>query len=115
MNQIERVRAYDSASEAYHQAFQVFLDHTDQKANARRWLDSLVHSLPVRRVLVDAGAGNGKVTAWFLDQFEHTIAIEPSPSLCADLRQSCPSAEVLPLTILEAQPGVPGDLILCSH
>jgi SAM-dependent methyltransferase len=115
MKDIERVRAYDSRSEAYHQAFQVFLDHTDQKATARRWLDGLVQSLPVRRVFLDAGAGNGQVTAWFLEQFERTIAIEPSPSLSADLRRTCPNAEVLPVTILDAQPAVPGDLILCSH
>jgi trans-aconitate methyltransferase len=109
------VRVYDSQSEAYHQAFQIFLDHTDQKANARRWLDRLVQTLPARRVFVDAGAGNGQVTAWFLDQFERTIAIEPSPSLSADLRRTCPGADVLQARILEAQPAAGADLVLCSH
>jgi SAM-dependent methyltransferase len=115
MKDVERVRVYDSQSVAYHQAFQVFLDHTDQKVNARRWLDGLVQSLPARRVFLDAGAGNGKVTAWFLDRFERTIAVEPSPSLSAELRQTCPSAEVLPVPILEAEPAGRGDLVLCSH
>jgi len=115
MNDDARVRAYDSQSVAYHQAFQVFLDHTDQKVNARRWLDGLVQTLPARQVFLDAGAGNGQVTAWFLDQFERTIAIEPNPSLNSDLRRTCPSAEVLPVGILEAQPGDHADLILCSH
>jgi SAM-dependent methyltransferase len=115
MTDIARVRVYDSQSEAYHHAFGVFLDHTDQKVNARRWLHGLVQSLPARRVFVDAGAGNGQVTAWFLDQFERNIAIEPSPSLSADLRRTCPGALVLPVKILEAQPPVQGDLILCSH
>jgi SAM-dependent methyltransferase len=110
-----RVRAYDSQSEAYHDAFQVFLDHTDQKTNARRWLDTLVQTLPGRQVFIDAGAGNGQVTAWFLDQFARTIAIEPSPSLSADLRRTCPGAEVLPVRILDASPPAPGDMILCSH
>jgi SAM-dependent methyltransferase len=110
-----RVRAYDSRSVAYHQAFHVFLDHTDQKVNARRWLDSLVNSLAARRIFVDAGAGNGQVTAWFLERFERTIAIEPNPSLSAELRQSCPAAQVLPVKILEADPAVQADLILCSH
>jgi SAM-dependent methyltransferase len=100
---------------AYHQAFQVFLDHTDQKVNARRWLDGLVQTLPARRAFLDAGAGNGQVTAWFLKQFDRTIAIEPNPFLSAELRRTCPSAEVLPVKILEAQPAVQGDLILCSH
>jgi SAM-dependent methyltransferase len=115
MTDVSRVCVYDSQSEAYHTAFQVFLDHTDQKVNARRWLDGLVQRLAQQHVFIDAGAGNGQVTAWFVDRFDRTIAIEPSPSLNADLRQTCPRAEVLRIKILEAQPAVPGDLILCSH
>jgi SAM-dependent methyltransferase len=115
MNDIQTVRVYDSQGVAYHHAFQVFLDHTDQKANARRRLDELVRSLPERRVFVDAGAGNGQVTAWFLGQFARTIAVEPSPSLGDELRRACTGAEVLPVKILEAQPAAPADLALCSH
>ncbi len=115
MNDPVRVRVYDSQSAAYHHAFQVFLDHTDQKVNARRWLDHLVQGLQARRVFLDAGAGNGQVTAWFLPQFERTIAVEPSPSLNAELRRACPGAEVLPVKILDAKPAVKCDLILCSH
>jgi SAM-dependent methyltransferase len=109
------VRVYDSQSEAYHEAFGVFLAHTDQKVNARRWLDGLVQTLPARRVFVDAGAGNGQVTAWYLDRFERTIAIEPSPSLSADLRRACPGAQVQPVKILQAEPDAAADLVLCSH
>jgi SAM-dependent methyltransferase len=110
-----KIHVYDSRSSAYHQAFHVFLAHTDQKATARRWLDGLVQTLPQRRFFIDAGAGTGQVTAWLVEQFDHTIAIEPNPSLNAELRQTCPSAKVLPATILEAEPAVAGDLILCSH
>jgi SAM-dependent methyltransferase len=74
-----------------------------------------VQRLPARHVFVDAGAGNGQVTAWFLELFERTIAIEPNPSLVAELRRTCPLALVLPVKILEAQPAEKGDLILCSH
>jgi SAM-dependent methyltransferase len=115
MNDVARVQAYNSQSEAYHRAFQVFLAHTDQKVNARSWLDGLVQTLPARHVFVDAGAGNGQVTAWFLDRFERTIAIEPSPSLSADLQRTCPTSEVLPVPILDARIDARGDLILCSH
>src|SRR5437867_1730873 len=108
------IELYSSLSGDYQRAFQVFLDHTDQKATARAWLDRLVAGLPSRRVFVDAGAGNGKVTAWFTDAFEHTIAIEPNPHLRADLAQHCPSVEVLPDTILEASPSQPGALVLRS-
>jgi SAM-dependent methyltransferase len=115
MNDVARVRVYDSQSAAYHQAFQVFLDHTDQKANARRRLDCLVQTLPARRVFLDAGAGNGQVTAWFLPEFERTIAVAPTPSLNAELRRSCPGAEVMAVKILDARPAAQADLILCSH
>ncbi len=115
MSDTERVRVFDSQGEAYHQAFRVFLGHTDQKVNARRWLDGLVQTLPARRVFLDVGAGNGQVTAWFTGQFERTIAIEPNPSLREELRRACPGAEVLPVKILDARPSAPGDLILCSH
>jgi SAM-dependent methyltransferase len=115
MSDPKRINVYDSRSAAYQQAFQVFLDHTDQKATAREWLDRLVQGMPSRELLVDAGAGNGKVTAWFSDQFQRTIAIEPNPYLCDELRQTCPTAEVLPETILAARPPASADLVLCSH
>jgi Methyltransferase domain len=115
MDPSTRVNVYDSQSAAYQRAFQVFLDHTDQKAKARDWLDHLVHGLPSRDLFVDAGAGNGKVTVWYSDQFQHTVAIEPNPYLCEELRHTCPTAEVLPETILAAQPPTPANLVLCSH
>jgi trans-aconitate methyltransferase len=115
MSADEVVQAYDSLSPAYHRAFEVFLAHTDQKTTAHDWLKGLVQSLPRRGVLVDAGAGNGKVTTWFVGDFQRTIAIEPNPSLCEELRRTCPTAQTLPQTILEAQPPAPADLVLCSH
>jgi SAM-dependent methyltransferase len=115
MNPATRVNVFDSQSAAYQRAFQVFLDHTDQTAKAREWLEHLVQGLPSRDLFVDAGAGNGKVTVWFSDQFRRTVAIEPSPYLCAELRRTCPTAEVLPTTILAAQPPGAANLVLCSH
>ena len=58
----QRIRIFDSQGEPYKQAFQIFLDHTDQKRNAKRWLQQVVNGLPSRKVLIDAGAGNGEVT-----------------------------------------------------
>ena len=86
-----------------------------KKDTARYWLTRHVQRLPLRRVLIDAGAGTGKVTAWFIDTFHQTIAIEPNSSLCDELRRTCPTAAVLPETILKAQPAAKGDLVLCSH
>jgi trans-aconitate methyltransferase len=111
----ECIKVYDSLSPAYHRAFEAFLAHTDQKVTARNWLRGMVDSLPSRRIFIDAGAGNGKVTAWFLPDFQRTIAIELNPTLCDDLRRICPTAEVIPQTIPEAQITVAADLVLCSH
>jgi len=115
MQNESKVQVYDSQGAAYHQAFHVFLDHTDQKVNARRELERLVQGLPSRQVFLDAGAGTGQVTAWLLDRFEETVAIEPNPSLSAELKRNCPRARVLPVTINEAEPDVACDIILCSH
>jgi trans-aconitate methyltransferase len=111
----EAVQAYDSQSEAYHRAFRVFLAHTDQKVNARRWLDELLKNMPARRLAIDAGAGTGEVTALLLEHFTRTAAIEPNPSLVTELKKRCPAATVLPVKILDADPGAEADLVLCSH
>ena len=115
MNSADVIDVYDSQTPQYHRAFQVFLDHTDQKDTARAWLDNQVQAVPSRQVLIDAGAGTGKVTAWYTDQFQQTVAIEPNPSLCQELRHTCPTAQVLPQMILDARPPAKGDLVLCSH
>ncbi len=111
----EPIRTYGSHSPAYHRAFEMFLAHTDQKAKAREWLKGLVQALPARRLFIDAGAGNGAVTSWFVQDFQRTIAIEPNPSLNQELRRACPTAEVQPGQILQAHPSMSADLVLCSH
>ena len=111
----ERVRIFDSQGEAYKQAFQIFLDHPDQKRNARRWLQQVVDRLPARNVFIDAGAGNGEVTRTFADAFERTIAIEPNVYLLKQLQQAVPVAEAIGQPIMTAHPAAQGDLVLCSH
>ena len=69
MTQPEPIRVFDSQGEDYKRAFQVFLDHTDQKRNAKRLLQRLVDDLPERKVFIDAGAGNGEVTRAFAGAF----------------------------------------------
>jgi hypothetical protein len=55
------------------------------------------------------------VTAWFIERFGRTIAIEPNASLRSELMRACPSAEVVGERILDAKVSAAGDLILCSH
>ena len=76
MARAETIVAFGSQSREYHDAFQVFLDHTDQKLKARKVLSDLIDRLPSRRVFIDVGAGNGQVTSWFAERFVRTIAIE---------------------------------------
>lgn len=111
----ERVRVFDSQGEAYKQAFQVFLDHTDQKRKANRWLQQVVDRLPTRKVFIDAGAGNGELARTFAPAFERTIAIEPNIHLLKQLQQAVPVAETIGRPIMTAEPPVQGDLVLCSH
>lgn len=115
MLQTETIAVFDSQGDAYRESFQTFLAHTDQKEQARRWLSRLVESLPARRVFIDAGAGNGKMTAWFADRFQRTIAIEPNPHLRRELVETCPAAEPLSEGILAARPAAAADFVLCSH
>lgn len=111
----ERVRVFDSRSEDYRRAFEVFLAHTDQKRTARRRLDELVAGLPSRELLIDAGAGEGMVTGWLAPAFRRAVAVEPNPFLRERLRRAVPRAEVLGGAILEAEPPGRADLVLASH
>jgi len=111
----ECIRIFDSQGEAYKQAFQTFLDHTDQKRNAKRWLQSVVDDLPARSVFIDAGAGNGEVTKAFSGAFRRTVAIEPNAYLLKQLQAAIPGAETIGESILAARPTVQGDFVLCSH
>src|SRR5512146_2643198 len=117
MTNEERIQVFDSQGQAYKQAFQTFLDHSDQKRNAKRWLQQIVDGLSTRKVFIDAGAGNGEVTRAFADDFERTIAIEPNIFLVKQLQEAVPTAEVevIDEPIMAAQPTARGDLVLCSH
>jgi len=115
MRQADTIRVFDSQGEDYQRAFQVFLDHTDQKRNAKRWLQQVVEGLPARHVFIDAGAGNGEITSALAPAFDRTIAIEPNPYLLSQLQHAIPWAEAIGEPILVANPSGQGDLVLCSH
>ena len=111
----ESIHVFDSQGEAYQRAFQIFLDHTDQKRNAKRFLQKVVDGLPKRNIFIDAGAGNGEVTKAFAGGFDRTIAIEPNPHLLHQLEQAVPQVEAIGEPILAAEPKSQGDFVLCSH
>lgn len=117
MTQPEPMRVFDSRGEDYKRAFQVFLDHTDQKRNAKRVLQKLVDGLPARKVFIDAdaGAGTGEVTKAFAGTFDRTIAIEPNAHLLTQLQRAIPQADAIGASILTSSPEARGDFVLCSH
>ena len=115
MTESDTIQSFDSQGERYKRAFQIFLDHTDQKRNAKRWLQQVVDTLPIRDVFIDVGAGNGELTRAFADAFTRTVAIEPNVYLLNQLQEVIPHAQAIGEPILKAKPAVKGDLILCSH
>lgn len=115
MNRPTFVRSFVSDTPEYHQVFAKFLAHTDQKTNAFDWIRGEVERLPVRRTLIDVGAGNGELTARLMPSFERVIAIEPNPSLGAELRAVCPTADVISTPFMDAIIPAKANFILCSH
>lgn len=115
MTEDARIRIFDSQGQDYKQAFQIFLDHTDQKRNARTWLERVVKGLPNRQTFIDAGAGNGELAKTFAGSFDRTIDVEPNTYLLNQLRQALPAVEAHDRPIMEAQPTAQGDFVLCSH
>lgn len=110
-----RVTPLDSTTPEYTKAFHTFLEHTDQKDKAQQWLESQVGGLMRPGTAIDVGAGTGKLTRWLTDRFARVLALEPNPSLAAEFRVTCPTATLVPQTILAANPQAAADFILCSH
>jgi len=82
MNRATAVDVYDSQTSRYHQAFQVFLNHTDQKDTARYWLNGHVGRLPQRRVLIDAGAEYNYYTGDITRTFPVNGKFSPAQKAC---------------------------------
>jgi len=109
------VRSFVSNTPEYHQVFAKFLAHTDQKKNAFDWIRREVEKLPARSTLIDVGAGNGELTARLMPSFQRVIAIEPNPSLEAELRAVCPTTDVISTPFMDAIIPAKANFILCSH
>ncbi|MEV5428009.1 methyltransferase domain-containing protein [Streptomyces sp. NPDC052701] len=101
--------------EAYGDALARFLAGSDEKARTHAYLDDVVRRMPVRRVLLDVGAGDGTTACHLSRFFERTVCIEPSEHMRRVLERACPHALVLADPVLRAQPGVSADLALLSH
>ena len=96
----ELIQVFDLQGAAYKHAFEAFLKHTNQKRNARAWIQDFVEHLSARETLIDAGAGTGELTGWLAPGFRQTIAIEPNAYLLEVLQQAVPAVEVINKPIL---------------
>lgn len=99
----------------YARAFEIFLTHTDQKKKTIGWLTDFVSQLRSHGLFVDAGAGEGSMTAVLAKMFDRTIAIEPNSAMRAELTRRCPEAVIVESPIGEASIASPVDFVLCSH
>jgi SAM-dependent methyltransferase len=111
----EPLKPYADDQLEYARAFEIFLTHTDQKTKTIEWLTNLVNGFRSHGLFVDAGAGEGSITAALAKLFDRTIAIEPNRALRAELARRCPEAEVVEAPIGEARIASGADLVLCSH
>ena len=111
----EPLAPYTHDQPEYARAFGTFLTHTDEKSKTLEWLTNLVNGLRSHGLFVDAGAGDGSMTAGLAKLFDRTIAIEPSSALRAELARRCPEAEIIGAPLGDARIASAADFVLCSH
>ena len=70
----EPLAPYTHDQPEYARAFGTFLTHTDEKSKTLEWLTNLVNGLRSHGLFVDAGAGDGSMTAALAK-----LSIERSP------------------------------------
>ncbi len=93
------------------------------KADPHRAGDELVEELRSRlepgEVLLDVGAGGGRLALPLALTCRTVTAVEPSPSMCAVLRETAVEYNIENVSIIEAgwlEASVePADVVLCSH
>ena len=93
------------------------------KADPHRAGDALVEELRSRlkpgETLLDVGAGGGRLALPLALTCRTVTAVEPSPSMCAVLRETALEYKIANVSIIEAgwlEASVePADVVLCSH
>jgi 2-polyprenyl-3-methyl-5-hydroxy-6-metoxy-1,4-benzoquinol methylase len=110
------IRVFSSHDEYYDRVFTLFINSTDQKQQADTWLRDFLSQFPANQRAVDAGAGNGILTRPVAEHFAEVVAVEPNPSLLAELAASGANIRILPDTIEEAPvENARAEFVLCSH
>lgn len=113
----ELIPVFGHENQLYRNYFLRFLEHTDEKQRRWNWFSrELLPRLKTRNVLIDAGAGNGELLSYFLNQFRRCIAIEPNPILTKELLKLVSAENIYQTTILGAPTSLPqANLVIESH
>ena len=98
-------------------------DARNFKANPHRTDDELVEELRSRltpgETLLDVGAGGGRLALPLALTCASVTAVEPSPSMCAVLRETALEHGIANVSIVESgwpeASVAPADAVLCSH
>ena len=117
-----RMEFVDFSSPSYAHSFQILVRCCDERTVIRAFLVQQIRSLspPItgEDLAIDWGAGTGALTQELARHFRRVAAVEPLAEFRAQLRQTCPTADVYEGTILG--PHFPQDLGLvrfsvCAH
>lgn len=106
---------YTSNSPTYANDFQTLLRSYDERPGEIALLDELVRGFGHDAVVVDWGSGSGDLTRWLLTRFRSVCAVEPNPTFREILTRTCPQAQVIAGTIMEADVPEPIDLGFIRH
>lgn len=105
-------RGHDTVAYSTTDAFERFLDSTDEKQVLGHTIRSRLGS--ARGRLLDVGAGNGDLTAHYIEEFQQATLVDVVPQQAAALRSRFPSARVIQGG-LDAVPTEVFDAIVASH
>lgn len=114
----ELVNKYQSSSQEYKAAYEVFLRYTDLKSAAKARIDEVISYVSNHALLVDVGAADGMVTGWYHPQFSQIEALEPNPFFYDELTkryQAHSNVDTYNHKILDHELDMIADLILCAH
>jgi hypothetical protein len=113
----EFINILDSKSNEFIRAYEIFHSCSDEKEQSCRWVQKQAKQLPLRRIFIDAGAGDGERTGTVNDLFEQTIAIEPNSFFRSKLKKKYPDIQILPDMITDAPTSLASsaDMVQCIH
>ncbi|MCH9017442.1 MAG: class I SAM-dependent methyltransferase, partial [Chloroflexi bacterium] len=115
--QSDSMRKEDPPADSWNNLAQNF------RADPRRSDDALVDHLrrviALGQVVLDVGAGGGRLALPLALDAQKVIAVEPSPSMCRVLRESATEFDVLNVEVVESgwlEADVPrADVAICAH